>query len=325
MQQLFFFLLFSLISLLEAADPLPSWNDGETKNRIIEFVNSVTQIQSPTFVPAEDRIATFDQDGTLWVEQPFYTQLFFALDRLEALSREHPEWTREEPYRTILSKNLEQMKNLSEIDIEKIVAATHAGITLQEFHAIVQDWIKKAVHPKYKRPFTELTYLPMLELMHFLESNGFKNYIVSGGGQEFMRVFTKETYGLSPDKVIGTTEATQYEYNEGKPVLRKIAKIVLIDDEQGKPENINLFIGKKPIAAFGNSTGDQQMLEWSASNANKSLQLLVHHDDAEREYAYGADSKIGTFSDELMQEAKSHGWLVVSMKNDWKKIFNWEK
>lgn len=307
------------------SDDLPSWNEGVVKNSIIQFVKSVTDKKSPSFIPPSDRIAAFDEDGTLWVEQPLYAQLFFALDAIQLQADRHPEWQSQEPFKSILARDQKFLHNLKLEDIEQILAVTHSGMTVEAFHREVVNWLDKAVHPRFKRPFEELVYQPMLELIQFLRANQFDIYIVSGGGQEFIRAFAGKVYGIPPSHVIGTAGKVKYEYEQGKPVLLKQPELLFINDHAGKPEGINLVIGKRPIAAFGNSTGDQQMLEWIQANSQKNLELLVYHDDARREYAYGAESKIGTFSEELKQEANRKKWLIVSMKNDWKVIFPWER
>jgi phosphoglycolate phosphatase-like HAD superfamily hydrolase len=303
-------------------DPLPSWTDGPAKQAIVAFVNATTDKASPKFVPPEERIATFDQDGTLWVEQPIYTQVTFAIERVAALASKHPEWKEQEPFKAILTRDREAMAKFTLQDIEKIIAVTHSGMTVEEFQAIVKDWLAKAEHPRFKRPYTECIYQPMLEVMQHLRANGYKTYIVTGGGQEFVRVFAERVYGVPPEQVIGSAGKVKYEYGkDDKPLLVKLPEVLLLDDTTGKPEAINLIIGRRPVAAFGNSIGDQQMLEWTQAGDGARLMMLVHHDDAEREYAYGPDSKIGTFSEALMTEAKKRGWTVISMKNDWKRIF----
>lgn len=315
--------MFSL-SVNAEIDPLPSWNEGEAKRSILEFVQEITDKAGKNYVPPEERIATFDQDGTLWVEQPLYTQLFFALDRLKELAPQHPEW-KDQKVLALLDGNLENLSKLSEADIETLVSETHAGITTEAYRLIVRDWLNQAVHPRYKRLFTELIYQPMLEVIQLLKNNGFKTYIVSGGGQEFIRTYAESVYGIPPEQIIGTAGKVKYEYQHGQPVLLKLPQMLLIDNYQGKPETINLIIGRRPLAAFGNSTGDRQMLEWTQAGQGKRLELLVHHDDEVREYAYGAHSKIGTFSISLMDEALEKKWIIVSMKNDWKILFSWQK
>jgi phosphoglycolate phosphatase-like HAD superfamily hydrolase len=299
-----------LVSVQLKADPLPSWNNGPTKNSLIQFVREATEKGHPHFIPIEERIAAFDEDGTLWVEQPLYTQFFFALETLKSLAAQHPKWENQEPFKSILSGNKEVIQNLTLPEMEQILVVTHTGMTVEAFHK------------QFKKPFTELVYQPMLELIQFLRSHQFEIYIVSGGGQEFMRAFAQKVYGIPPSHVIGTAGKVKYDYQNGRPVLVKTPELLFVDDKEGKPEGINLVIGQRPVAAFGNSIGDQQMLEWTQAGSRKSLQVLIHHDDAQREYAYGPESKIGTFSDALM--AKQRGWIVVSIKKDWNRIFSWQ-
>lgn len=305
-----------------AADPLPSWNDGSIKQNIIQFVSKVTDKNSPDYVPPENRIATFDNDGTMWVEQPIYTQIIFAIDRIKALAPQHPEWNKLEPFHSILTNNY---KNLKLQDIEKIMAITHSGMSVEEFKAIESKWLETTKDRRFKRYYTDLIYQPMLEAMNYLRDNNFTIYIVSGGGQDFIRAYAAKVYAVPSERVIGTTAKTKYVNQNNKVELIKTPEVLLIDDHAGKPEAINLFIGKKPIIAFGNSDGDRQMLEWTQSSTGKHLMILVHHDDAKREYAYDAKSKVGTFSASLMQEANNNDWQVISMKNDWKVIFPFEK
>lgn len=306
--------LLSIASFL-LADPLPSWNEGANKQAILKFVEEASKI------PVQERIAVFDQDGTLWVEQPLYTQVFFALDSIKALADQHPSWKQEEPFKSILEGKYSEFKNFTASEIEQIMILTHSGMSVDEYNEKAKQWLSTARHPRYKKPFTELIYQPMLELINLLKENQFQVYIVSGGGQEFIRAYAEKVYGIPPEHVIGTTGKLQYHYNEGKPYLKKLPEILFINDKTGKPEDIELFIGRRPVAAFGNSVGDQQMLEWSQSASKPNFQLLVHHDDAIREYSYGPESKIGRFSEALMREAQEQGWHVVSMKNDWKEIF----
>ncbi|PYK85436.1 MAG: haloacid dehalogenase, partial [Verrucomicrobia bacterium] len=307
-----------------AQEPLPSWNDGPTKQSITDFVAKVTKEGSPDFVPVAERIATFDNDGTLWCEQPMYFQLFFALDRVKTLAPQHPEWKTKEPFASLLKGDVKGALAGGEHAILEIIVATHAGMTTAEFEKIVADWIATAKHPKFKRPYTECIYQPMVELLAYLRANGFKTFIVSGGGIEFMRPWTEKVYGIPPEQVVGSSIKTKYEMRDGKPVLMRLPEMNFIDDKAGKPVGINSHIGRRPIAAFGNSDGDQQMLEWTQAGSGARLMMLVHHDDAAREFAYGAESKIGTFSDALMVEAKKDGWTVISMKDDWKTIFAFE-
>ncbi len=304
-----------------AQDPLSSWNDGPTKQAIVAFVEKVTKDGSPDFVPTEERIATFDNDGTLWCEQPMYFQMLFALDRVKALAPQHPEWKTKEPFASLLKGDLKGALAGGERAMLEIIVATHAGMTTAEFEQIVKDWIATAKHPKFKRPYTECVYQPMVELLAYLRANGFKTFIVSGGGIEFMRPWTEKVYGIPPEQVVGSSIKTKFEMRDGKPVLMRLPEMNFIDDKTGKPVGINSHIGHRPIAAFGNSDGDQQMLEWTQAGSGARLTMLVHHDDAVREFAYGAESKIGTFSDALMAEAKKNAWTVISMKDDWKAIF----
>jgi phosphoserine phosphatase len=313
----------------KAPDPLLSWHEGPVKQAILSFVQKVTDKSGPAYVPPEDRIATFDQDGTLWVEHPLYTQAMFALDRVRALAPGHPEWKNKQPFKAVLKNDREAMAKFTEGDWAQIIGATHTGMTTEAFLKIVQEWLAQARHPRFQRPYTELVYQPMLEVMQYLRNNGFKTYIVTGGGQEFVRAYGERVYGVPPEQVVGTSVATKYEYQNGQPVLMRLPKIFFVDDHAGKAIGINLFIGKRPIAAFGNSTGDQQMLEWTQAGGGARLMMLVLHDDGKREYAYGPaqgqpDTRVGTFTRALYDEAKKQGWGVISMKHDWKKIFTWE-
>jgi hypothetical protein len=307
-----------------ADDPLPSWNDGAAKKSVVAFVEKVTKFGSPDFVPAPERIATFDNDGTLWAEQPMYFQFFFALDRVKALAPTHPEWKEQEPFASLLKGDLKTALAGGERAMTEIVMATHAGMTTTEFEQLVKDWVATAKHPKFNLPYTECVYRPMIELLAYLRANDFKTFIVSGGGIEFMRPWTERVYGIPPEQVVGSSIKTKYEMRDGKPALVRLPEINFVDDKTGKPVGINEHIGRRPVAAFGNSDGDQQMLEWTQAGPGARLMMLVHHDDAVREFAYGAESKVGTFSDALMVEAKKNGWIVISIKNDWKRIFPWE-
>jgi len=305
----------------QAADPLPSWNDGPAKARIVAFVRAVTDQGGKDYVPPAERIATFDNDGTLWAEQPMYFQLLFALDRVKALAPKHPEWKTKEPFASLLKGDVGKALAGGEKAIAEIVMATHAGMTTEEFEKIARDWIATAKHPKTGRLYTEMVYQPMLEVLAYLRANGFKTFIVSGGGIEFMRPWTERVYGIPPEQVVGSSIKTKYEMRNGKPALVRLPAINFIDDKVGKPVGINSHIGRRPIAAFGNSDGDRQMLEWTQGGGGARLMMLVHHDDAAREWAYGAKSRIGTFSDSLMAEAMKQGWTIISMKNDWKAVF----
>jgi hypothetical protein len=313
--------LLALGTLAHAGDPLPSWNDGPAKQAILTFVKQTTDRGSPKFVPPPERIATFDNDGTLWAEQPMYVQLLFALDRVKQLAPEHPEWQTQEPFASLLKGDVSNALAGGDKALLEIVMATHADMTTEEFEKIVKDWIATARHPKTGKRYTDMVYQPMLELLAYLRANGFKTFIVSGGGIEFMRPWTEKVYGVPPEQVVGSSIKTKLETRFGKPALVRLPQVNFIDDKAGKPVGINEHIGRRPVAAFGNSDGDQQMLEWTQAGDGARLMMLVHHDDAQREWAYGPKSKIGTFSDALMAEATKQGWIVISMKNDWKRIF----
>ena len=296
------------------ADPLPSWNDGPAKQAIVNFVKVTTDQSNPEFVPPEERIATFDQDGTLWVEHPMYTQVEYCLERVPALVKAKPELANVEPFKTVMSGDREAMAKLPTADLEKILYATLTGMTMDDFRAEVAKWIAAAKDGHWKRPYTELTYQPMQEVLSYLRANGFKTYIVTGGGQDFVRVYAERVYGIPPEQVVGTMGGTSYSYDQdGKPILTKDPKLLLNDNDAGKPEGIHLMIGRRPVAAFGNSSGDQQMLEHTGAGDGARLEMLVLHDDPTREYAYGPaeglpDTKVGTFTQELFDEAKSDGW-----------------
>jgi hypothetical protein len=309
---------------------LASWNDGTAKQAIVSFVKEVTDKSGTKYVEPQDRIATFDQDGTLWVEHPLYTQATFALTRVHELAPQHPEWKQREPFKAVLANDRGAMANFSESDWEAILAATHAGMTTEAFQTLVKQWLATAKDTRFHQPYAALVYQPMLEVMDYLRANGFRTYIVTGGGQEFVRVYSQSVYGIPPEQVVGSSIMTKYEYQDGKPVLMREPKVFFNDNFGGKAIGINLFIGKRPYAAFGNSTGDQQMLEWTQAGDGARLMMLVLHDDPVREYAYGPaaglpDSKVGTFTPALYDEAKSKGWNVISMKNDWKRIFTFDK
>lgn len=312
-------------------DPLPSWNDTPAKRAIKHFVGVTTNAANPQFIPVEDRFATFDQDGTLWVSHPIYTQLVFAFDRLVELAPQHPEWKTTEPFKSVISNNKSAIEKLTTEDLEKIVLATHSGISVEAFQKAVKEWITKAKDSRWNRPYTDLVYQPMLELMQYLRCNGYKTYIVTGGGQDFVRTYSEHVYGVPPEQVIGSALETKFLFNKDqKAVLMRSPKLLLNNNMSGKPEDIHLFIGQRPRAAFGNSTGDASMLEYTQSGSGARLMVLVLHDDAQREYAYGPtnglpDTKIGTFTQDLMDEAKSSGWVVISMKNDWKRVFLFER
>ncbi len=314
-----------------AQDPLPSWNDGAAKQAIVDFVKATTTTGGANFVPPEERIATFDQDGTLWVSHPMYTQVIYCLERVSALRGKKPELKKIEPFKTVLSGNREAIAKLSMKDLEKILAATLSGMSVEEFSAEVKKWLATAKHPRYDRLYTELTYQPMQEVLQYLRGSGYKTYIVTGGGQDFVREYSKETYAIPPERVVGTIGGTKYGYGkDGKPILTKEPKLLLNDNNAGKPEGIHLMIGRRPYAAFGNSTGDRQMPEYTKAGDGARLAMLLLHDDAKREYAYGPaqglpDTKVGAFTQALYDEAQKQGWTVISMKNDWKKIFAFEQ
>jgi phosphoserine phosphatase len=320
--------LFALVTALalvhpaaRAADWLPSWNDGPSKSRIVAFVETVTDPASQQYVPPSERIAVFDNDGTLWTEQPMYFQLAFVLDRVKALAPQHPEWRTQEPFKSVLAGDMAGVAKAGEHGLLEMMAATHAGMTADEFRAIVADWLATARHPRFKRPYTELTYTPMKELLAYLRANGFKTFIVTGGGVEFMRVFSERVYGVPPEQVVGSSIRTKYEVRDGKPVIVRLPEIEFIDDKAGKAVGINRYIGRKPILAFGNSDGDFEMLEYTTSAPGPRLGLIVHHDDEEREYAYDRRSSIGRLERGL-DEAGPRGWVVVSMKNDWRRVYD---
>lgn len=312
--------LLSATGPLAQSDPLPSWNDGASKQAIVEFVTAVTTEGGLDFVSPGDRIATFDNDGTLWVEHPMYTQLAFALDQVRKMTSTHPEWTTTQPFKAVLENDMETLGKAGEEGLMQIIAATHAGMSTADFEKIVADWMATAKHPKFDRPYTELVYLPMLELMDYLRANGFKTFIVSGGGIEFMRPWTEKIYGIPAEQVVGSSIKTQYQVIDGVPTLQRSASIDFINDKQGKPVGILTHIGKRPIAAFGNSDGDYQMLEYTTAGEGKRLGMLVHHDDAEREYAYDRDTHFGRL-DKSLDDASEKGWHLISMQNDWKKVF----
>jgi phosphoserine phosphatase len=311
-------------------DALPSWNEGAAKKAIVEFVQATTTQGSPTFVPPAERIATFDQDGTLWVEHPVYTQVVYCLDRVPAVVKAKPELATLEPFKTVLSGNREAMAKFSMRDLLKILAATLTGMPVDRFEGEVKTWLGRARDPRWKRPYTELTYLPMQEVLRYLRASGYRTYIVTGGGQDFVRVYSEEVYGIPPEQVVGTAGGTKDGYDSaGKPFLTKEPRLLLNDNNAGKPEGIHLMIGRRPYAAFGNLTGDRQMLEYTKGGDGARLAMLVLHDDAKREYAYGPaqglpHTKVGTFTQALHDEAMKQGWIVISMKNDWKRVFSFE-
>jgi phosphoglycolate phosphatase-like HAD superfamily hydrolase len=310
-----------------SSDALPSWSEGIAKKAILDFVRDTTDRASPKFVPPEERIATFDQDGTLWVEHPIYSQVMYCLNRVPVIADRHPELKYLPPFSTVLSGNQEDIAKLSKLDLEVIAVSTLTDMTTGEFTAEVKKWIETAKDHRWKRLYTDLTYQPMQEVLSYFRANGYRTYIVTGGGQDFVRVYSNRVYGIPPEQVVGTAGGTSFGYDkDGKPILTKDWKLLLNDDNAGKPEGIHLEIGQVPRAAFGNSTGDRQMLEYTAAGDGARLMMLVLHDDAQREYAYGPaqglpETKVGTFSQELYDEAKKKNWLVISMKNDWKRIF----
>lgn len=318
------------ITSVRAQDPLPSWNDGPAKRAILAFVKETTDKSSQRYVEPADRIATFDQDGTLWTEQPLYVQGAFALARVGEMAPSHPEWKQKEPFRSVLARDNAAMSKFTEADWMQIIAVTHAGMSTEAFEGLVKDWLAKAKAPRFDRPYTDLIYQPMLEVMKYLRANGFRTYIVTGGGQEFVRVYSEQVYGVPPEQVVGSSIATKYVNTSGKPALMREPKPFFIDDGPGKAIGINLFIGKRPFAAIGNTAGDAQMLEWTQAGDGARLMMLVLHDDAKREYAYGPaanlpNTHVGTFSDALLTEARKNGWIVVSMKNNWKRIFPFDE
>jgi hypothetical protein len=301
-------------------DPLPSWNPGPSKTAIIEFVGKVTHDGGPDYVPAEQRIAVLDNDGTLWSEKPFYFQLAFAFDRVKELAAQHPEWKDRQPFKGVLENDVDAVLAGGEHALLELVMATHAGMTTGEFEQIVTDWISTARHPGTGQLYTAMVYQPMLELLDYLRANGFKTYIVSGGGIEFMRPWVNTVYGVPPEQVIGSSIKVKYELRDGEPVLQRLAEIDFIDDKAGKPVGIHKFIGIRPVAAFGNSDGDLQMLQWTAAGDGSRFMLLVHHTDAEREYAYDRKSHVGKL-DQALDEAGRRGWTVVDMKREWKVVY----
>jgi len=303
-----------------AEDPLPSWNGGDAKQSIVTFVENVTNPESRSYVKPEERIAVFDNDGTLWAEQPIYFQLAFVADRIKELAPEHPEWKTEQPYKAVLEGDKEALSESGYEGLMKLIASTHSGMTQAEFQEIVTNWLASAKHLRFNRPYTEVVYKPMLEVLTYLRANGFKTYIVSGGGIEFMRPWTERVYGIPPEQVVGSSIKTEFDIKDGKPVLMREAEIDFIDDKEGKPIGINSHIGRRPIAAFGNSDGDLQMLEWTAAGNGASLMVIIHHTDGKREWAYDKDSHIGRL-DQALTEANESGWTVVDMKKDWKVVF----
>jgi phosphoglycolate phosphatase-like HAD superfamily hydrolase len=319
------------VQILAQVDPLSSWNEGAAKRAITNFVQTTTTPGSKNFVPVAERIATFDQDGTLWVEHPMYSQVLYCLDRVPAVVRTKPELANVEPFKTVLTGNLEAIAKLPTPELEKILAATMSGMSVDQFQAQVKTWLNSARDHRWKRPYVDLTYKPMAEVLEFMRANGYKTYIVTGGGQDFVRVYANKVYGIPPEQVVGTAGETEFTYGEnGEPYLVKAPKLLLNDNNAGKPEGIHMMIGRRPRAAFGNSTGDRQMLEYTKAGHGARLAMLILHDDPTREYAYGPaqglpDTKVGTFTQALYDEAKRDGWVIVSIKNDWKRIFAFER
>jgi haloacid dehalogenase-like hydrolase len=313
--------LFRTAALAQGGDPLPSWNEGPARQSILDFVAAVTREGSPGFVPVAERIATFDNDGTLWIEQPMYVQLAFALDRVRTLAPQHPEWRTVQPFKAALEADTKTLAASGERGLVGLIMATHAGMTTDRFESIVTDWLATAQHPRFHRPYTSLVYQPMLELLAYLRANGFKTFIVSGGGIEFMRPWTGQVYGVPPEQVVGSSIKTQFQLVDGRPILMRLPEINFIDDKAGKPVGINEYIGRRPIAAFGNSDGDLEMLQWTTmAGDRRRLGLIVHHTDAEREYAYDRHSQFGRL-DAALDAAAVNGWTVVDMKQDWNRIF----
>jgi hypothetical protein len=304
-------------------NPLPSWNSGKTKDAIINYVKDVTNSESKNFIPINDRISTFDNDGNLWAEQPAYFQLFFAIDRVKVLAVDHPEWKNEQPFKAVLENDMKTLMKSGMKGIVEIIMTAHAGNTTEEFDKIVKDWVATAKHPTKNVGYDKLVYQPMLELLQYLRANDFKTYIVSGGGVDFMRAFVTDIYGIPEEQIIGSRIKTSFDYNNGNPVIRRLPELDYNDDKEGKPLNIQKIIGKKPIFSSGNSDGDLQMMQWAASNKYKSFMLYLHHTDAEREWAYDRDSNIGKL-DKGLDQATKDSWTVIDMKNDWKIIYPFE-
>ncbi len=321
---------FAPLAYAKGQDPLPSWNDGATKKAIVGFVHATTDRSSSRFVPPEQRIAAFDQDGTLWVEHPMYSQVVYCLDRVPAVVKAKPELASVEPFKTVLTGDREAIAKLPTPELYKILFATLTGMSVDDFKDQVNPWIGAARDPRWKKPYTQLTYLPMIEVLRYFRNNGYKTYIVTGGGQDFVRMYSAQVYGIPPEQVVGTAGGTTFGYDaKGRPFLTKDPKLLLNDNNAGKPEGIHFMIGRRPFAAFGNSTGDRQMLEYTEASDGQRLAMLLLHDDKQREYAYGPaqglpDTKVGTFTQALHDEATSKGWIVISMKNDWKRILSFE-
>ncbi len=320
---LFLYLIFSNCSVSTESDPLPSWNEGETKSAIIEFVSEVTNQNSSNYVPIAARVAVFDNDGTLWTEQPIYFQIQFVIDRIKVMAKDHPEWKNEQPYKAVLENDIEKLFSFGSTGLSKLFIASHTGMSVTDFKSITTNWFEKSKHPKFNRPYTELVFQPMLEVLEYLRKNKFKTYIVSGGGQTFVRVFSEEVYGIPPEQVIGTLFKTEFKMENGKTEILRIPEIFLFDDKEIKPVAIEKFIGRIPVMAFGNSDGDLQMLQYTQSGKGKRFMAIVHHTDGEREYAYDRESKIGHL-DRAWDEALSNKWTMIDMKNDWNVIYPFE-
>jgi len=308
------------VAATTAVDPLPSWNDGQAKRAILDFVAAVTDPSSPDFVPEPERIATFDNDGNLWSEQPMYFQVFFAMDRVREMADDHPDWKSKQPFKAVIEGDMETLKAAGEHGLVEIIAATHTGMTTAEFQESVRRWVTTARHPTTGRLYTDMVFQPMLEVLDFLRDNGFKTFIVSGGGIDFLRVWAERVYGVPPEQVVGSSVKTEFEMTDAGPVLRRLAEIDFVDDKEGKPVGIDRHIGRRPIAAFGNSDGDLQMLQWTSAGGGRRLGVIIHHTDADREWAYDRGSAVGGL-DKALDEAPSWGWLVVDMKDDWKVIY----
>ncbi|MGB5984807.1 MAG: HAD family hydrolase [Desulfobacterales bacterium] len=306
------------------SDPLPSWNEGAAKAALVDFVGSVTMEGGPGFVAPAERIAVFDNDGTLWSEQPIYFQLLFAMDRIRTLAPQHPEWKTQQPFKAVLENDLKALAAGGEKGLLELIMASHAGMSTTEFEQVVTQWLETARHPTLNRPYPELVYQPMLELLDFLRANGFRTFIVSGGGIEFMRPFTEKVYGIPPEQVVGSIIQTRFEMRDGQPMLLREPKIAFIDDKAGKPVAIHTFIGRRPLAAFGNSDGDLQMLQWTTAGSGKRLGLIVRHTDGQREWAYDRESHVGKL-DQALDEAAQKQWIVVDMQRDWNVIYPFQK
>jgi phosphoserine phosphatase len=315
-----FALVLLAVATVQASDPLPSWNDGKAKQTIIQFVEDVTQEGGPHYVSPEARIATFDNDGTLWVEYPMYTQVLFAFERVKELAPKHPEWKTKQPFKALLEGDMKTVGASGMKGLMEILLATHSGMTATEFAEEADTWLRTTEHPKFKRPYVEAVYQPQLELLEYLRANGFKTFIVSGGGIAFMRPITEEAYGIPPEQVVGSSVVSEYQVKDGKPELVRLPKINFVNDKAGKPVGIDQHIGRRPILAFGNSDSDMQMIEYTTAGEGRRLGLFVHHTDAEREFAYDRKSHVGTL-DQVLDQAASRGWIIVDMKKDWKTVF----